>query len=152
VLYMSLRQARWRAHPRVEQAERAHARVRPPVEVEQGGRGAVAQGPQHNVPDRGLGALHRVDGRSDVVIQRFEGPRRAAAVTHAPHVETQGRVACSGDGAREQCELAVAADAVLRPAHDHQQCRVGRRHVGRRQRQHADQAVVAAVEEKGVLH
>src|SRR5204863_8766576 len=59
-----------------------------------------------------------VDRGADIVVDALEVPFLAAAVAHAPVVETQHRDAGSREMTREHHELAMTADAILRAADD----------------------------------
>ena len=72
-------------------------------------------------------ALYRAP---NVVMRRLEIPRLSRAVTHASVVETKDRDPSAGECARQQNELAVAADAVLRPAHHDHDAYGWKRHIG----------------------
>ena len=118
VLDLGARQAGLGAHPGVEQAQAADARVMGFAAIEQRGRCAVAQAPQGHLPDGGYALLQRLARGGAVDTDRHEIALVTAAVAHAPVVEAQHRVASAGQCARQQDELPVAADPVLRAAHD----------------------------------
>ena len=116
------------------------------MQVQQGGRGAVAQAPQHHAPHLRLLRAQRVDGGRDVGGDGLEAALLAFAVAHAAHVETQHREARGRQLARQQDELPVAAAAVLRPADDDDDAQVGRR-----RRADADQLRACAGEDDRAL-
>ncbi len=135
------RDAVGRADPWIEQHHAAHARVQ--WRVHHGRRGAVAQAPQHDLAHAGHGHHQGIDRCLDIVFHVPERALDAFAVAHAAVIEAHGGDAVHGQAARQQRELAVAAGAVLRPAHHHQH---GARARGCWQVHHAIQAVALAGE------
>jgi len=98
-----------------------------------------------------MSTLEGLNGGTDVGCDLLEIVQRAAAVAHAPVVKTQHREALARQLTRQQCELAVAASAVLRAAHHHQHTQIIHRRGGRRQRQHGLQGLALAVEAQALL-
>jgi hypothetical protein len=109
----------------------------------------IAQSPEHDLLELRHPRNECFDRGAQVVLDMFECARVARAVPHAPVVESHARSACSSEAAREQRELPVTADAVLRSAdHDEDASRSRRL----RQGQDAEQALPLALEHERTFH
>src|SRR4029079_16832012 len=73
----------------------------------------------------------------------------AAAVAHPAVIEAQHGITCCGEAARHQHELAMTADAVLRPAHDDEHTDAAHRCIGAMQDAH--QLFAVACEQQRAL-
>ena len=119
-----LRLARAGAHPGIHQHQVRHPRILP--DIHQRGRCAVAESPETHVAHIALRLLERVDRGADVRGGALEARELSVAVAHARKIEAQHRRAARCERARQQHELAVTADAVLRTAdHDYHAARRG---------------------------
>src|SRR6185295_13746642 len=113
-----LRLARAGAHPGIHQHQVRHARIL--RDIHQRGRCAVAQSPETHFAYVAFRLLERVDRGADIGRAALEARELPVAVAHARKIEAQHRGAAGRERARQQHELAVTADAILRSAHyDH---------------------------------